>query len=145
MFNKNRFHIKQQYGKITLFQTNMPVMDGIVFNPITKEEMIETERFLIDTGAEMNILCGKYENLLKTDNNPIRMLPMRYLGSDTSIELPVYKVGVKIQGYKFYIEARIDNNGKFSLLGQDFFKNRLDLLSFYDKGNKWMTHLSFLS
>lgn len=138
-------YIEENFHNIHPFSTKMPVMDGIVLNPITKKDIGITEKFLIDTGAEVNILCGIYEDLLKINNNRIRWQKMLYLGGKSFIYLPVYKIEIKIKGYSFDSEAAIDKAGEFSLLGQDFFKKQLNVLSFRDTGkNQWITNFRFL-
>ncbi len=140
MFNKNNKElIRKKYNIIEPFSTKMPVIDGIVFNPVTKQDRGEIEKFLIDTGAELNILRGIYEDLLKINNNRIRWQKMLYLGGK-SPDLPVYKVGIEIQGYSFDIEAVIDEKREFSLLGQEFFKKQLSVLKFHDnRHGDWVT------
>jgi len=145
MFNKNNKElIRKKYNIIEPFSTKMPVIDGIVFNPVTKQDRGEIEKFLIDTGAELNILRGIYEDLLKINNNRIRWQKMLYLGGKSSTYLPVYKVGIEIKGYSFDSEAVIDKDREFSLLGQAFFKKSLNVVAFRDNGqHQWITSFRF--
>jgi len=137
-------YIHENFHNIHPFSTKMPVMDGIVLNPIMKKDIGITEKFLIDTGAEVNILRGIYEDLLKINNNRIRWQKMLYLGGKSSTYLPVYKVGIEIKGYSFDSEAVIDKDREFSLLGQAFFKKSLNVVAFRDNGqHQWITSFRF--
>ncbi|MCP4353327.1 MAG: hypothetical protein GY795_48370 [Desulfobacterales bacterium] len=115
---------KHQLG----FIRKMPFVDAIVYNPVTKKDIGKTEKLLVDTGAEVNILHKKYHNLFK-DNKILCKRKLKYGASKLIIELPVYEVEFKIKGYIFSTKATIDKNAEYSVVGHDFF-NQLDSLHF---------------
>lgn len=147
MSNKaHKEHIREDFQRLPpKFTQKMPVVYGVVFNPLTNEKSDLSEKFLVDTGSEINILRGCYEDFFK--KNPIiGYQPISYGGSDkqTIKPHPVYKVEIKIKGYSFNIEAAIDKNIQFSVIGQAFFKKQLNVLSFRDIGqNQWITNFRF--
>ncbi|HAO20521.1 MAG TPA: hypothetical protein DCQ37_08680 [Desulfobacteraceae bacterium] len=144
MSNKaHKGHVQENFQHLPIFKRKMPVVYGVVFNPLTNEKSDLSEKFLVDTGSEINILRGYYEDLFK--NNPIiGSQPISYGGSTQALSYPVYKVEIKIKGDSFNIEAVIDKNIRYSVIGQAFFKKQLNILSFRDIGqNQWITNFRF--
>ncbi len=86
------------------FLRKMPFVEAIVYNPITKEDIGRTEKLLVDTGAEINILHKKYETLFK-NNKILSKRKLKYGASKLIVELPVYEVEFKIEGYTFLTKA----------------------------------------
>lgn len=107
----------------------MPFVNAIIYNPVTEKDLGRTEKLLVDTGAELNILHKKYDVLFK-NNKILCKRKLKYGASKSIIELPVYEVGFKIKGNTFLTKATIDINAEYSLIGHDFFNEHFDSLHF---------------
>lgn len=105
----------------------LPMLNGLVYNPVTNIEDTSTEIFLVDTGASITILRPKFTSLF----SPINQIDYQYVQyGNNVVKLPVYEIGLKIKGYDFKIYAAIDNNlnMKHSLLGHYNFFQSFDFI-----------------
>ncbi len=127
----SKMYIESKYSTINPFTTKVPSIDAIVHDPISKADSKQTEKFLIDTGAELTILAGaKFKNLFAS-SPIIGHKKVQYGGSPSSTKgLPIYNICLKIKGHALPTKAILDKNINFSLLGHDFFNKNIDILVF---------------
>lgn len=97
-----------------------PHFNCILKNLETGQEDIQGNRFKFDTGADISIINGKYDDFVK-NMNPIDYLKIQYGGNIALKRCPIYKVGIIIKGYEIETVVLHDSECPFLLLGHHQF------------------------
>jgi len=101
----------------------MPIITGI----IVKNKNIDfdtTDIFLVDSGAAISLLNSKYSSFF-SDSEIIGYQSVQY-GTGPKKKLPLYNVGIKVQGHYFDLIAAIDNDLPYLLIGNYSFLDQFD-------------------
>ena len=119
-------------------QYSMPIVEGTVENPFNNKKSLTIHRFLIDTGAAISVLNGKFGFLFKDNDTPILdTVNLHYGGGLVRNPLPVYRVRLKTKGTLLEFLAAFDKNMTLpSLLGHFTFLNDIDHLGISKKRKK---------
>ena len=100
-----------------------PTINAVLVNKETGNATT-TASFVVDTGASISIINIRFQDFIENERLPVvDFLRVRY-GAGAIKELPVYDIGIIINGVTFQINAAFDVECYYNLLGHySFFQN----------------------
>lgn len=118
----------------------LPILEAIVMNKHGEELGAGIyEKFLIDTGASVSILKGKYEKIFKYSDH-IDSFKVQY-GSGNAKMLSIYEAKLKIKGVQQAIPLKVGIDpslsfSKYSLLGNADFLEKFKAIAIINSRKK---------
>ena len=127
MNEKRKVEIRQKYTRTKIsFSKSVssfgnPLLPVVLKSPKTSEETKFSQRFILDTGAQISIINSSYKSFL-IYLDEIDTLRVRY-GAGNIKKLPIFKVVFIIKGKEFNSTVAYDDELPYLLLGHyDFFE-----------------------